>query len=196
MCSSYEGIESSIEKAGYTWEYIQFLLKDSQEKYLLIVKNSRGINKAFNGNVKKSNQKNYLYEYAGINNPLASKGDLESTQVDRKIQLELSLPELDAIQKNIVLHAPEGYNRFYVITYEFDNMSKMISKITLTLPNQQDMLLVEVADLTYLIESSEILISDEELQIVQSDKVPDSMYSSDDQLFDYGIAADEEQENF
>ena len=44
-CSKYDAIESSIEstveKAGYTWEYIQFILKDSQEKHLVIVKNAK-----------------------------------------------------------------------------------------------------------------------------------------------------------
>lgn len=37
-CSNYNQVQSSIEKAGYTWEYLQFVLKDTQEKYLVIVK--------------------------------------------------------------------------------------------------------------------------------------------------------------
>lgn len=37
-CSNYDRVQSSIEKAGYTWEYLQFILEDTQEKYLVIVK--------------------------------------------------------------------------------------------------------------------------------------------------------------
>lgn len=46
----YRQVKSSVEKDGYAWEYLQFILEDtSGEKYLIIVKNSRGIKKAFNG---------------------------------------------------------------------------------------------------------------------------------------------------
>ena len=197
-CSKYDAIESSIEstveKAGYTWEYIQFILKDSQEKYLVIVKNGRGIAKTFNGRTKKVNQENYLYEYAGINNPLVEEKSLKTKDSDRVIQLELSLTEIEAIQTKVSLQAPEGYNRFYVVTYEFAPDSKMISKIALTLPNQQEMILVEVADLTPLIEKSEFSISEDELEIVKSDKVPESIYADGDQLFGYGVAAEEHED--
>lgn len=77
--SKYDAIESSIEstveKAGYTWEYIQFILKDSQEKYL-VIKNGRKLPKHSMGELKV-NQENYLYEYAGINNPLVEENPLK-----------------------------------------------------------------------------------------------------------------------
>lgn len=198
-CSKYDeiksSIESSIEKAGYTWEYIQFVLKDSQEKYLVIIKNSRGLSKTFNGKAKQAKQDNYLYEYAGINNRLLENNSLQSFTTNKIVQLELSMPEINAIQKNIALSAPEGYNRFYVVTYEFDQQSKMISKIALTLPNQREMILMEVADLTLLIEKSEYKISEEELAVVQGDKVPDSIYAEGDQFFGYGVAAEDDEES-
>lgn len=193
LCSNHESIESSIELAGYTWEYIQFHLKDSKEKYLVIVKNSRGINKTFNGKMDKINRENYLYDYAGINNSLIEDGALKSVQTNQVIQLELSLPEMDAIQKNVALQAPEGYNRFYVVTYEFEAGTKMISKIALTLPNQQEMRLVEVADLTPLIELSDYKITDDELEVIQGDLFPDSIYADGDQTFDYGVAAENQE---
>ena len=193
-CSNYNQVQSSIEKAGYTWEYLQFILKDTQEKYLVIVKNSRGITKTFNGKVDNNKKENYLYEYAGINNRIIESKSLQSVASEKVVQLELSLPELEAINKNVAMKAPEGYNRFYVVTYEFDSQSKMISKIALTLPNQHEMSLVEVADLTPLIEKSIYSISDEELEIVKGDKVPESIYADEDQSFGYGIAA-EEQDN-
>lgn len=194
LCSSTDNVESSIEKAGYTWEYIQFLMKEKDEKYLIIVKNGRGITKTFNGKTSKVNQDNYLYELAGINNPLVSTGKLKSINSDRAVQLELSLPEVFVIDKKVAMEAPEGYNRFYVVTYEFDEAS-MISRIALTLPNQQDMTLVEVSDLTPFIESSAFNISNEELEVVQNDKIPDSMYAEGNQIFGYGIAAENEEQD-
>lgn len=188
-CSKYKEIESSIEKAGYTWEYIQFVLKESKEKYLVIVKNSRGIKKTFNGKIDKVKKENYLYEYAGINNSIIKSKAVQSVQLDEGIQLELSLPEIEAIQKNVALSAPEGYNRFYVVTYQFDE-EKMISKIALTLPNQKEMSLIEIADLTPLISTSEFKIHSIELEVVQGDKVPDSIYGEDEQLFGYEVAAE------
>jgi hypothetical protein len=199
MCSNYEdveiSIESRIEKAGYTWEYIQFTLKETDEKFLVIVKNIRGIQKTFNGKVNRVNPDNYLFEYAGINNSLIEKNDIRSITSNQNIQLELSFPEMEAIQKNVALQAPEGYNRFYIVTYEFDQDSKMISKIALTLPNQQEMSLVEVANLTPLIERSEYSIRDDELKTVQTDKIPDSIYAEENQVFGYGIAAENQEED-
>ncbi len=141
-----------------------------------------------------SKRENYLYEYAGINNPIIDSESLKSVASEKVVQLELSLPELEAINQKIAMKAPEGYNRFYVVTYEFDSQSKMISKIALTLPNQYEMSLVEVADLTPLIEKSIYSISDEELEIVKGDKVPESIYADEDQSFGYGVAAEEQDD--
>lgn len=195
ICSNYDEIQSSIEKAGYAWEYLQFILKKSQEKYLVIVKNSRGITKTFNGKIDRAKQENYLYEFAGINNSIIESKALQSTNSDKVIQLELSLPELDAIQKNTALEAPEGYDRFYVVTYEFEPQSKMISKVSLTLPSQSEMTLVEVVDLTPLIETSVYSISEEELEIVKGDKFPESIYADENQSFGYGIAAENQEDS-
>lgn len=195
-CSNYDGIESSIEKAGYTWEYLQFTLKESQEKYLVIMKSARGITKTFDGKNDGKKKANYLHDLAGINNPIIDSNKmLSSVSAGKSIQLELTMPELEAISKNAVLEAPVDYNRFYVVTYEFDDQSKMISKIALTLPNQKKMTLVEVADLTPFINTSEYSITDEELESVQGDKIPDSIYTDEDQSFGYGIAAESQDDS-
>lgn len=191
ICSNYDNIQSSIERAGYTWEYLQFTLKESKEKYLVIIKNSRGASMTFNGNLDSNKKENYLYEYAGINNSIIDSDLLQSVESERFVQLELSFPELEAINKNTSMKAPEGYDRFYVVTYEFDPQSKMISKIALTLPNQSKMTLVEVADLTPLIDNSVYSITDEELEIVKRDIVPEGIYSGEDQSFGYEVASEE-----
>lgn len=193
LCSGLEDIETSIEKAGYTWEYIQIQLSRELEKYLLIVKNSRAVKKKFDGTPGKLNPDNYLFDYAGINNPLISSGALKAVQQQKAIQLELSLPEIEAIQKKVSLSAPSGYHRFYIVTYEIDSQSKMISEIKVMMPNQQEMQLVEVDDLTGLIETSSVLITEEELEVVQSDKIPAGTYFSETDLFGYSIADDKKK---
>lgn len=187
-CAQYDEIESTIEKAGYTWEYIQFTIKSSNEKYLLMIKNSGGIKRASTYQEQTASRQNYLTEYAAINNHLLGDQALSTSDSKGIIQLELSIPELDAIQNNVALKAPEGYDRFYVVTYEFDSDSKMISKIALTLPNQHEMKLIEVADLTPFISSSKVSINDNELAPVKNEQVPDSVYSGDTESFGYGVA--------
>ena len=193
-CSKHGSIQSSIDKAGYTWEYIQFTLNDEQEKYLLIVKSSQGIANTFNKKVGKNKKENYLYDYAGINNSIINNNNLQLKKVKGLVQLELNFPELEAINKKIAMRAPEGYSRFYVVTYEIDERSKMISKIALTLPKQDERSLVEVADLTPLIEKSEYSISGEELEFIKEDKIPDSVYPDENHLFGYELASEDQDD--
>lgn len=192
-CSHYEQIQSSIEKAGYTWEYLQFYLKATKEKYLVIVKNSRGTTKTFNGKADSSKEENYLYEYAGINNSIIQSNSFQKSTPKKVVQLELSIPEMKAINQRTAMNAPEGYSRFYVVTYEFDDQSKMISKIALTLPNQFEMSLIEVEDLTPLIEKSIYEITAEELESVKDDRVPDAVYTDESQSFGYEVAAEKKE---
>ncbi|KIX90273.1 hypothetical protein TP70_08555 [Staphylococcus microti] len=59
-CSEFEGVSYKVDKAGYTWEYVQFTLKHAQESFLFIVKNSWGIDRTFNGKIDK-NKKRRLF---------------------------------------------------------------------------------------------------------------------------------------
>ncbi|WGN89565.1 hypothetical protein [Ligilactobacillus faecis] len=193
-CSKYSHVKSLVDKAGYTWEYIQFVLNNEQEKYLLIVKSSQGIANTFNEKTGRNKKENYLYDYAGINNAIINSKNIQLKKSKDFVQLELSLPELEAINKNIAIKAPEGYTRFYVVTYEVDEQSKMISKIALTLPNQDKMSLVEVADLTELIEKSEYSIGEEELEFIKGDKVPDGVYPDETHSFGYEFVAENQED--
>ncbi|MGF2385618.1 hypothetical protein [Lentilactobacillus otakiensis] len=167
---------------------MQFRLQNSGETFLIIVKNMRAAKKTFHGDSKEVNTRNYLYGLAGINNGL----DIEKSPQNRQVQLELSVPELEAIQKNKVISAPSGISRFYVVTYEIDKSSKMIEGIHLTLPDQAKMQLNEVADLTSLIERSQIEVTSKELEVVQGDKVPESIYS-EHTAFGYGVASKQDK---
>ncbi|MCS4486250.1 spr1630 family ClpXP-sensitive toxin [Staphylococcus americanisciuri] len=192
-CSKYEGIDFTIDKAGYTWEYLQFTLKDTQEKVLFIVKNSWGVERTFNGKKDKSKKENYLYDYAGINNPIVDKKMLKFSPSQKSVQLEFDLTEKEEIGKSIAENRLKDYNRFYVVVYEFDAQSKMISKIALTLPNQYEMRLIEVDDLTSLIKNSHSVISSYDLKVVQNDRLPQGTHADDNQSFGYGIAVDNQE---
>lgn len=189
-CRKYDRIESTIKKAGYTWEYLQFTITESQEKYLLLIKNSGGLKRIFTGQAQTAKPDNYLANFAKINDQLVNDNQLHATDSNKFIQLELTMPELVAGEEADTLEVPTGYDRFYVVTYEFDD-AKMISRIALTLPNQQEMKLVEVADLTPLIASSTVSINDEELEPVKNDKIPASVYGNDVATFGYGVATDQ-----
>lgn len=190
-----KSITTNLDKAGYTWEYLQFAYDEGDGKALIIVKNTRSTDRNFDGRRNSANHQNYLYEYAGINNPAVRSGELEGEKENRQVQLELSFTEFEAILKNEVMEKPSGFDRFYIVTYEIDNISKMISTIKLTMPNQETMRLVEIADQTHLIGMSGVTIDDDELAVVKNDKIPESVYSSEEQSFGYEVAKKEKEDN-
>ncbi|MDD9149731.1 hypothetical protein OYT88_14345 [Sporolactobacillus sp. CQH2019] len=190
-----ESVAAGVDKAGYTWEYLQFSYDDGDGKALIIVKNTRSTDRNFGGKPGRANHENYLYEYAGINNSAVRSGELRGIRKNRQIQLELSFPELEAIHSNSVIEKPSGFDRFYIVTYEIDDISKMISAIKLTMPNQETMRLVEIADLTPLIKGSGVTINEDELAAVKNDKIPEGVYSSEGQSFGYEVAGKEKEDN-
>ncbi|KIX90272.1 hypothetical protein TP70_08550 [Staphylococcus microti] len=143
----------------------------------------------------KTKKEGYLYEYAGINNSIVNSKSLKTLPANRSVQLEFRLSEEEEFEKSIDDQNLKHYNRFYVVVYEFDAQSKMISKIALTLPDQQNMRLIEVADLTHLIEESTSRITLDELDVVKNDKVPASTFVDDNQLFGYEIAAEDQKDS-
>ncbi|WP_100489353.1 hypothetical protein [Sporolactobacillus pectinivorans] len=192
---SLKSVSPNLDKAGYTWEYLQFTYDDGDGKALIIVKNARSTDRNFDGRPGSATHQNYLYEYAGINNPAFQSGELKGKRENRQIQLELSFPEFDAIRKNEVMEKPSGFYRFYIVTYEIDDMSKMISTIKLTMPNQETMRLVEITDLTRLIRLSGVTFDEDELAAVKNDKIPESVYSSEEQSFGYEVVKKEKEDN-
>lgn len=191
-CADIPGIEVKHDLAGYAWEYLQFSYDDANGQSMIIVKNQRAAASNFNEKPQQADPKNYLYQYAGINNELVKKGCLKGKRTGAGVQLELSMPELAAIQQNVTTDQPQGFNRFYIVTYEIDDV-KMIKSIRLTMPKQNTMSLFQAADLTPMIAKSGIDITPEELAVVQRDRVPASVYSPDNQPFGYEIPEGEQK---
>lgn len=180
-------IEDRHDKAGYAWEYIQFIQEQNNERALIIVKNARQLKRNFNGISAPVDEKNYLYQLAGINNPLLTAGQLTGQPTDRVVQLELALPEITSTLNQLADQQQSEFSRFYIVTYEVDTVSKMITRIDLTMPNQAKMNLTQIQNLTPFIETSQLTITSEELDPIKSEQIPDAAYEQNT-LFGYEIS--------
>lgn len=186
------GLRFKNEKAGYSWEYLEFLLEGSGEPFIIIVKNSRPMAKSFNGNPVGS-QNNYLTEYAQINKPIFDDDSIHFEGMNEQIELELNNPEeIKAVSTRTSLRAKVGHSRFYIVTYKINEVTKLIDSIKLTLPNSTSMQLVPVEDLTYLIEQSEYEITVEDVEPIKEEVGTGALFSGD--FSDMYDIPDEEKE--
>lgn len=187
------GIDFKIEKAGYTWEYLQFTLSEKSEEFMLVVKNSRRIQQTFDGDIKK--EKNYLVDLADINLPSFKEAGLSFIQKPEQIELELSDPEeVKAVLEGRSLNVERKYSRFYIVTYEINDETKIIDSIELMMPNSETMSLIRVANLTDYIGTSPYEITFEDVAPVRDEKTPDqTIFSGEPNAFGFSIAAEDEE---
>jgi len=185
--SSLENISVQSAKAGFAWEYLQFITKseDAVSKSLIFVKSSRSMMKKFDGETATINTDNYLYGYSEINNRLIATGKLKGQQSKKKVQLELVLPGEPWMKPDSVPLLAE-FSRFYIVTYEIDNESKQVSQIKLTMPSQLEMSLIEITDLTPLIENSKVTFTEDDFDVIRKDRIPDAVYN--DESFGYEVS--------
>lgn len=191
---SYD-IQFKIEKAGYTWEYLQFTVNENAENYMIIVKNSRRVKKAFDDQKKKTNEDNYLVNLADINTEVLKNSNRNFMTRPVQIQLELNDPdEVRAVIEGKQLNITQKYSRFYIVTYEIDDETKFIESIQLTMPNRQTMNLELIEDLSYLIQESEYEITAEDVEPIMNEKVSDqSIFSGDANAFGYSVPTEEKE---
>lgn len=187
------GINFKIEKAGYTWEYLQFTLSEASENFMLIVKNSRRIQQTFDGDVSKEN--NYLIDLSDINLPVFKESGLSFVRKPEQIELELSDPEeVKAVLEGRSLNVEHKYSRFYIVTYEINDETKVIDSIELMMPNSETMSLIRVADLTGYITTSPYEITYEDVAPIRDDKTTDqTIFSGEPNAFGFSVAAEDEE---
>lgn len=191
------GFNYKMDKAGYAWEYLQFTLSEQAEKYLIIIKNSKRTQKHFNGKRKNNPERNYLHSLSDINiAELKSAGKIFSQQ-NEQIELELSSPaEIHAVMNQKQLSVKETYSRFYIVTYEINDITKMIDSINLTMPNSETMTLNVVEDLTPYIQSSAVdIIPEDAAPIMQEISSDNTIFSGDLNAFGYAVPTEEESES-
>ncbi|MBP2098516.1 spr1630 family ClpXP-sensitive toxin [Enterococcus rivorum] len=190
-------VQFKIEKAGYTWEYLQFTVSENAENYMVIVKNSRRVKKSFDDQKKKANEDNYLVNLADINTDVLKNSKQNFVVQPEQIQLELNDPEeVRAVIEGKQLNVTQKYSRFYIVTYEIDDETKFVESIQLTMPNRQTMNLELIEDLSYLIQESEYEITTEDVEPIMNEKVSDqTIFSGDSNAFGYSIPEEEKEES-
>lgn len=190
-------VQFKIEKAGYTWEYLQFTVSENAENYMVIVKNSRRVKKSFDDQKKKANEDNYLVNLADINTDVLKNSAQNFVVQPEQIQLELNDPEeVRAVIEGKQLNVTQKYSRFYIVTYEIDDETKFVESIQLTMPNRQTMNLELIEDLSYLIQDSEYEITTEDVEPIMNEKVSDqTIFSGDSNAFGYSIPEEEKEES-
>lgn len=190
-------VQFKIEKAGYTWEYLQFTVNENTENYMVIVKNARRVKKSFDDQKKKANEDNYLVNLADINTEVLKNSDQNFIVQPEQIQLELNDPEeVRAVIEGKQLTVTQKYSRFYIVTYEIDDETKFVESIQLTMPNRQTMSLELIEDLSHLIQESEYEITTEDVEPIMNEKVSDqTIFSGDSNAFGYSIPKEEKEES-
>ncbi|WP_142665834.1 spr1630 family ClpXP-sensitive toxin [Enterococcus faecalis] len=192
-----KGVTFKVDKAGYTWEYLQFSVSEDSEEYMIIVKNSRRVKKTFEDKKKKVNEDNYLVELAECNTHLFDGKKRNYKEQPEQIQLELSDPhEVKAVIDRTSLKVSQKYSRFYIVTYEIDDETKLITSIRLTMPNRETMNLELIEDLSYLIEESDFEITADDVEPILSESAYDqTIFSGDSDSFGYAIPEEEKEGN-
>lgn len=113
----------------------------------------------------------------------------------QQISLELNLPELKSSYFKEKINSNEKFSRFYIVTYEIDDQSKLITSILLTLPDSEDMSLLQVANLTNYISTSSIQITHEDVEPILHEKFSNEIiFSGEKDSFGYAIPKSEEEE--
>lgn len=190
------GVDSQLSKAGLTWQYLQFKLK--QEKVLFIIKNARYFNeenvsrgKDAKG-VSRKTQMEYMEDLMSINSDVdLSKIPSSKKKVSKQLELfedfHLNNKDLQEIKKL----DNEGYERFYIATYEVSE-DQIISNISLWLPNPADNKAYLIQDLTSLIGVDVDYGIDDELKNVLL-STSAAVEQTDAHVFGIGIAEEEEE---
>lgn len=190
-----QGLSFKIEKAGYTWEYLQFTLSEEEKDFMIIVKNSRRIQQTFDGKDKSKNEKNYLVNLSDINLPALRASGLTFIQRPEQIELELSDPEeVKAVLEGSSLNVNQSYSRFYIVTYEINDDSKLIDSIELMMPNSETMSLIRVEDLSQYIEKSQFEILPDDVEPIKDEKLTDqTIFSGETNAFGYSEVSEERE---
>lgn len=180
------GCEYNISKAG-SWDYIQMVVKNEDEKYLVFVKPQTFIED------HEKNPKGYVVAHGKFNENLVNSigfkeflGDSYSEQMDFSESLGFFLPsDIKEIQSD--------YDRLYLISYELDS-EKLISGVQLFVPYEKQV--YSIADLSEYIEKSGVEYTDEEKGVAMDDEsTPEELVDTPNHdLFNFGIASPESKE--
>lgn len=169
------GIAVQHKMAGYSWEYLQFDIADTQNgSASIIVKNFQTLNNSIN--TRKNKLPDYLAKDSSVNIDILKKNQDNFHKTEKYAQLEL-LPVMD-VNADLKTSANQfdDNSKFYVVGYTLGN-DKNINDLKLFMPNPLTNSLIEVDDWTKYIVDAPIQPSMDDLEVLQSDKnIPESQY--------------------
>lgn len=155
--------ENKREKAGESWEQLEFSF-GGEKTSLFIVKNDYRLNQTFSKEKKKKVSK-YLSDYAKINKPILNSVRKGQKKVpNTSIQLELPLEEPMISEQEL-----SKYENFYIVVYK-TNTAKVIESVSLVLPDDETKELHIIQNLTPYLQTTSIIIEDEEYSAVVGEK--------------------------
>ncbi|MEJ8305764.1 hypothetical protein [Saccharibacillus sacchari] len=190
--SAGEGFTYKKSKAGLTWDYLQFIHRES--KILFLVKNASYFNEnAFSlatlpGETRPSGKRRtYLHELSKINDALEFPDIPPARKGKEKVeQLTLFMPEEQI--KDELASFKSSYQEFHILTYKLDE-AYQVAEIIHYLPNPKDNVAYMVEDLSGLISGA--TLTDEDLEVFAKESSEEIV---DPAAFDIGIW-EEEQTN-
>ncbi|MBL1228029.1 hypothetical protein IW492_02135 [Enterococcus sp. BWB1-3] len=156
-------MDYKLEKAGESWEYLEFSFGESKPS-LFIIKNDYRLQQTFSKDKKKKTSR-YLSNYAKINKStldLVRRGQRKVPNVS--IQLELSIDEPFISEEEL-----SKYENFYIVVYKTD-ISKVIESVLLVLPDDETRVLHMIQDLSPYLQTTSITIEDEEYSAVVGER--------------------------
>ncbi|MFT8841120.1 MAG: hypothetical protein ABF933_02100 [Leuconostoc citreum] len=186
-------INFKVGRAGYIWDYIQFL-HNNGEQSMIIVKpgefrpakygdatDSKHLNQNSMGQLMSVNERHFS-ETNNILTEQAEQLGLFDDSVPTKTQ-----PSQKEVSAEIANRA-KSIQRFYILTYSLNSKSS-IDTIKLVMPNPQDNSVVVIQDLTDLIGDAN-LITTEESSALKSE-LPEKIAAPD---FFFNVSSNENQE--
>src|SRR5699024_6676570 len=175
-------------KAGYTWDYLQFVQED--RKKLFLIKNAayfkeEAFSKAILPSKHTSARRTYLHELSQINSGIFSSKEKPKFITTENQQLTFFIAE-DQIKDDLE-DLKASYDEFHILTYEIDEAFQ-ISSIIHYLPNPMDNIAYKVEDLSDYISGAEL--TDEQRDVIAPDREESIL---DPFAFDIGIQEEDEK---
>lgn len=176
--------KQEMRKTPGGWEYLEFDFQNG-ERCFFIVKNAFRARASIKKGKKESS---YLIDYAKINNHWIEQEKLRITQLKEDFAMQLSMfSEEEKIQMSRHQQLKE-YDRFYLVIFEIDATTKMITQIEVVALDEKTRELHKIQDLTVYIQSSDIVIAEEETTVIISEQ--ESVASEE---YGYTVPAEEKE---
>lgn len=194
-CGDY-GFTHKKSKAGLTWDYLQFVHKDS--KILFMIKNAAYFNEKCFSRAKlpiggqSGSLRTYLHDLSKINQDLEFSFKEQSTKklsqntIYEQLAFPITINQVDRVKAELE-NLTSLYTEFHILTYALDD-AYQISEIMHYLPNPADNIAYPIEDLSDLISGAEL--NDDDREVIAPESYEDIV---DPAAYDIEIREEEQQ---